>query len=75
MNTPTGTFWMVYLASTYSGAPTYKHGSFESAKTEALRLMRVHKCKAYVLQATYMFEPPKEYEETRLVPEKDEMPF
>lgn len=47
-------FYMVYLEG--SGAPTYKHITFESAETEAKRLAKAHRSKAYVLCSVKSFE-------------------
>jgi len=47
-------FFMVFLEN--ESTPTYKHDTIESAETEAKRLSKLHKKKAYVLFTLKSFE-------------------
>lgn len=67
-------FFMVYLEG--ERTPTFKHESVERATTEAERLARVHKKKAYVL-CTIKSVELNEFKTEDLRPRKkdDDLPF
>lgn len=64
-------FFMVFLEG--EKTPTYKHLSLEEAETEAKRLAKVHRKKAYVLCTIKSFEI-NEFIVKDLRPDRD-LPF
>lgn len=54
MESPTHTFYMVYLEN--ERTPTYKHTTLQSAEVEAKRLSKTYGKKAYVLCTIKSFE-------------------
>lgn len=50
-------FWMLYRED--GGAPTYRHGTIESARQEAERLAIATGCRIFVLEAMAVATPPR----------------
>ncbi len=67
-------FFMVFLEG--ENTPSFKHANINSATTEAERLARVHRKKAYVLCTIKSIELNEfKTEDLRPIEEKDNLPF
>lgn len=65
-------YWLVWHVG--GGPPTYKHGSFDSADTEAKRLARVHRGDEFVVLETVRSHRATDLVTTDLRPDRG-IPF
>ena len=67
-------FYMIYLDG--GGAPSYQHGNYEFALTEAKRLSRIHNRKAYILKTKTSVIIKNDFDVMKMgKPDEDSLPF